>query len=677
MTFFTKILIANRGEIAVRIARACASLGIRSVAVYSDVDRAALHKRVCDESYYIGLPAATESYLRAEKLLDVAQKAGCDAVHPGYGFLAENEAFAQAVIDAGIAWIGPSPAAIALMGSKIESKRLAVANGVPIVPGYFGDDQTLGTLVREADQVGFPLLIKASAGGGGKGMRVVTEAAGLEAALDGARREALAAFGDDSVMLERYLSRPRHIEVQIMGDKAGKIIHLGERDCSIQRRHQKVVEESPSPAISPETRAAMTSAALKLAAAARYENAGTIEFIYQDGEFFFLEMNTRLQVEHPVTEEALGLDVVQMQIAIAAGQPLQIEQDDVKYKGHALEVRLYAEDPDKGFLPSTGTLRRLRLPGGQPGVRVDAGVEQGDSVSPFYDPMIAKIITFARTREESVRAMQEALGYTDVAGVQTNLGFLRWLVANPSFEAGNFSTRFIDEQYTPGAHPGVPPLAILAGAIAIDMERASGAQGTPVWHSGPWRHSRQDMPIYLLLDGRPYSVRLSSVRGQGAIWQACIFAGEELLGVEEIEVSVVPVQSGSETSTKVQMELSGTNPRQMTFRYNATDGLFRVEVGSRHYWAAESPGLSTETLQTPLHLKDEDNLESPMPGKVLKVMVAAGDIVTDGQPLVIVEAMKMEFTVKAPHDGKVERVRYSVGQQVAVGDVLVELGKHR
>ena len=678
MTLFSKILIANRGEIAVRIAEACAALGIGSVAVYSDADRTALHARVCDEAYHIGPSPAAESYLRMDKLLDVARKSGCEAVHPGYGFLAENGGFAQAVIDAGMAWIGPSPQAIALMGSKIESKRLAVANGVPIVPGYFGDDQALDRLKDEADSIGYPVLIKASAGGGGKGMRVVDTASDFEGALNGAKRESLAAFGDDSVMLEKYLARPRHIEVQVIGDRHGKVLHLGERECSIQRRHQKVAEESPSPAISEETREGLTGAALKLARAAGYENAGTVEFIYQDGEYYFLEMNTRLQVEHPVTEEALGLDIVQMQIMIAAGERLELEQEEVRYVGHALEVRLYAEDPEKGFLPSIGRLSRLRLPRGLRNVRVDAGVERGDAVSPFYDPMIAKIITSGGTRGESIRAMQEALGYTDVAGVRTNLEFLRWLVAHPDFAKGDFSTRFIEESYEPSAQATIPCEAILAGAFTLMESDRSQSTGS-VWHARPWRQAREDMPISLRVDGRRYDVRLSVLAGQGGQWRARVSEGMVELYEDTVIVSGLQARSdGGETegTRTLHFQLAGSDGQQNISRsLDPASNMWSVEVGGRRYWIEQAPALSTETLTTALHLKDEDNLESPMPGKVLKVMVAAGDEVKDGQPLVIVEAMKMEFTVKAPHDGKVEKVRYTVGDQVAVGDVLVELEK--
>ena len=359
---FRRLLIANRGEIAVRIARACRELKITSVAVYSEADREALHVRACDEAYYIGPAPAKDSYLRGDIIIDVARRAGCDAIHPGFGFLSENAGFAEAVIEAGLTWVGPSPKAIRVMGSKIEAKKVATIAGVPVVPGYFGGDQSPENLAREADKVGYPVLIKATAGGGGKGMRVVERADDLQAGLDAAQREALAAFGDSSVMLEKYLSEPRHIEVQVLADAQGHVIHLGERECSIQRRHQKVMEESPSPIVTPEMRERLTSSAVALAKAAGYSNAGTVEFIYQDGEFYFLEMNTRLQVEHTVTEEALDIDLVEAQLRIAAGGPLWIEQDEVEFVANAIEVRLYAEDPERGFLPATGKITRLALP---------------------------------------------------------------------------------------------------------------------------------------------------------------------------------------------------------------------------------------------------------------------------------------------------------------------------
>ncbi|MDQ3707117.1 MAG: ATP-grasp domain-containing protein [Chloroflexota bacterium] len=675
---FRKILIANRGEIAVRIARACLALDIKSVAVYSDADERALHVRACDEAYHIGPAPALESYLRGDKLIEVAKRAGCDAVHPGYGFLSENAAFARAVMDAGLTWIGPTPEAITLMGSKIEAKRLAEQAGVPVVPGYYGDDQSPRRLEAEAERVGYPVLIKASAGGGGKGMRVVEKPGDFLRELEGAQREALAAFNDSSVMLERYLTEPRHIEVQVLGDHYGNLIHLGERECSIQRRHQKVVEESPSPVVSEALRAQITGAALKLARRAGYTNAGTVEFIFQDGEFYFLEMNTRLQVEHPVTEQALNFDLVEAQIRIAGGERLWVAQDEIEYEGHAIEARLYAEAPEKGFLPATGRVTLLNAPYDGYGIRVDAGVAEGDEISPYYDPMIAKIVASGESRHQALTRMQEMLGSLRLEGVQTNLDFLRWLFSHPQFELGNTSTRFIERYYRPGAFTLVPTQVVLAAGALLMLTRSD--ETGSLWASNSWRQARQAMRAAVEIEGRAYCVELSTLDGVVNGYRARVVQGDESL-FEGPAVIALPQPSTS------QLDVSGVGA---TVRVRLRDDgpLFMLECGfsdttdeaylyweGREYWVRRAPALSTERLTKALHLNDEDNLESPMPGKVLKVLVAAGDSVTEEQPLVIIEAMKMEFTVRAPHTGKVASVLFPEGAQVAAGDILVELEK--
>jgi 3-methylcrotonyl-CoA carboxylase alpha subunit len=677
---FGKILIANRGEIAVRIARACLNMGIKSVAVYSDADAGALHVRSCDEAYNIGPAPALESYLRGDKIIEVARRAGCDAVHPGYGFLSENAEFARAVLDAGLVWIGPSPAAIRLMGSKIESKRLAERAGVPVVPGYFGDEQTPRRLSREAEQIGYPVLIKASAGGGGKGMRVVEDATEFNAALEGAKREALAAFKDDSVMLEKYLTEPRHIEVQVLGDQFGHLIHLGERECSIQRRHQKVVEESPSPVITSGLRSQITGSALKLAREAGYSNAGTVEFIFQDGRYYFLEMNTRLQVEHPVTEQALDFDLVEAQIRIAAGDRLWTEQEDIEFVGHAIEARLYAEDPEKSFLPSTGKITLLDSPYEGPGVRVDAGVSEGDSISPYYDPMIAKIVTSGETRHDALERMREMLGGLQIEGLRTNLDFLRWLFSHPQFELGNISTRFIERYYRPGAFPLAPVPVALAGAALLLLRSGKSSAPLDIWAVGGWRQARQGMRGNLLIDGQKYNVVLSQVPGAEGEYSATVRQGDELLHEGRVGLKLVgdegPEPDFGGTGPVVQVRMDEDGPVYSLECGHSPDGdeAFAFWEG-REYWIRQAPALATERLRKSLHLGDDDTLESPMPGKVLRVMVAAGEVVTEEQPLVIIEAMKMEFTVRAPHDGKVASVRYSAGDTVAAGDVLVELEK--
>jgi 3-methylcrotonyl-CoA carboxylase alpha subunit len=677
---FHKILIANRGEIAVRIANACRELDITSVAVYSEADRNALHVRACDEAYYIGPAPAHESYLRGDAIIDVARRAGCDAIHPGFGFLSENAAFAQAVIDAGLTWIGPSPEAISLMGSKIEAKKIAVGAGVPVVPGYFGEDQTPGNLEAEARKIGYPVLIKASAGGGGKGMRVVEAEAGLREGIDAARREALAAFGDDSVMLEKYLSEPRHIEVQVLGDVQGRVIHLGERECSIQRRHQKVMEESPSPIVTPEMRQRLTRAAVALAKAAGYSNAGTVEFIYQDGEFYFLEMNTRLQVEHTVTEEALDMDLVEAQLRIAAGEALWIEQDEVEFVASAVEVRLYAEDPARGFLPSTGTITRLYLPFDDPDVRIDAGVSEGDAITPFYDPMIAKIITSGETRTEALRRMREVLGGLQVEGVSTNLDFLRWLVSHPQVDMGNLSTGFIDRYYRPGGFLLAPVPVLVAGAAVLLLSTEQVLSEAPppsVWTMNAWRLAGQGISGDVLVEGHAYNVSFSRADVEPGTWHTTVRQGENTLLDAPVELDLRPQSTASETFDKVPSvaQISLPDMPLYSIEYGLGAGN-RVSVmwERREFFVQSAPPLSTELMNTSIRLVDENALESPMPGKVLKVLVQNGDSVEDEQALVIIEAMKMEFTVRAPHAGTVVDVKYNEGDQVAVGDVLVELG---
>lgn len=441
---FESILIANRGEIAVRVIRACRDLGIRSVAVYSDADRTAPHVRIADEAYRIGEAPSSESYLRIDRILEVAKTAGVEAVHPGYGFLAERAAFAEAVSESGLRFIGPSAESIAAMGDKTEARRRMTEAGVPIVPGIVDPVESAAEAAEHAERIGFPVLLKAAAGGGGKGMRVVESRDALERAYDAARREASAAFGDDTVYLERYLGQPRHIEIQVLGDRSGTVLHLGERECSIQRRHQKLVEEAPSPALTPEQRDAMGRAAVQAAKAVDYEGAGTIEFLFQDGEFFFLEMNTRIQVEHPVTELVTGIDLVEWQIRVAAGESLPRTQDEVRLDGHSIECRITSEDPDQGFLPATGTVSGLVLPTG-PGVRWDGGIEEGSEIGLHYDPLLGKLITYAPDRAGAIERMARALDELRIGGVSTSASVHRRIMREPDFRAGDLSIRYLDE----------------------------------------------------------------------------------------------------------------------------------------------------------------------------------------------------------------------------------------
>ncbi|MGE3784524.1 MAG: acetyl/propionyl/methylcrotonyl-CoA carboxylase subunit alpha, partial [Alphaproteobacteria bacterium] len=488
---FSKILIANRGEIACRVIRTARRIGIATVAVYSEADAGALHVAMADEARLIGPPPARESYLNIEAVIAAARDSGAEAVHPGYGFLSENAEFAEACTAAGIVFIGPPPAAIRAMGSKSAAKALMEAHGVPVVPGYHGTDQDERRLAAEAERIGFPVMIKASAGGGGRGMRVVADATEFARALDGARREAKGAFGDDTVLIERHLERPRHIEVQVFGDLHGNIVHLFERDCSIQRRHQKVVEEAPAPGLTPERRRDLGKAGIAAARAVGYVGAGTVEFITEEGgeRFYFMEMNTRLQVEHPVTEAVTGIDLVEWQFRVAAGEFLPLRQDEIAVAGHAIEVRLYAENPARGFLPATGTLHRLHLPEGE-AIRVDTGVRQGDTVTPFYDPMIAKIIARGEDRTAALARLRRALADTAVLGVTTNLGFLARVAADGEFAAGAVDTGFIDRHRDVLLRVAnrAPTLALAAAVLDRLLSDDARVRGEPV--PDPW--SRRD-----------------------------------------------------------------------------------------------------------------------------------------------------------------------------------------
>jgi acetyl-CoA/propionyl-CoA carboxylase biotin carboxyl carrier protein len=590
---FARVLVANRGEIAVRVMRTLAALGIESIAVYGPPDADALHVRVADRA----LPVS--SYLDADAIVQAALVGGAEAIHPGYGFLSENPAFAQAVIDAGLAWIGPPPEAIALMGDKARAKEAAQAAGVPTVPA--GDD---GGGVG-----GFPLVVKAVAGGGGKGMRVVRSPEELEEATAAARREAMAAFGDDRVMVERYLERPRHIEVQVIADAHGHVLHLGERECSLQRRHQKVIEEAPSPVVDAPLRARMGAAACDLARAAGYVNAGTVEYIAAGGEFFFLEMNARLQVEHPVTELVCGLDLVELQLRVAAGEPLPLTQDDVALEGHAVEARVYAEDAAAGFLPSTGRVVAYRAPAGA-GVRVDSGIEQGSDVTSDYDPMLAKVIAHGPDRATALARLERALADTLVVGPTTNAPYLRALVARPEVRAGEIDTGLIER--LGGAIAPPPPAEDLPGL-------AVGALVGPPPTDDPW-----DARDGWRVGGRRAPARLR-------------LEGHGLVAAQQRAVEAI--RDG--------------------------DAVWLVDDGVPHRFA---PAVDVAGEHA-----GAGSLEAPMPGTVLDVRAATGDTVDEGDVLVVMESMKMELTIVAPAAGTVADVHVSAGDRVARGQALVEV----
>jgi 3-methylcrotonyl-CoA carboxylase alpha subunit len=667
---FRAVLVANRGEIAVRIIRACRENGLHSIAIYSDADANALHVRRADEAHRVGPPPATESYLNADGILETARKSGAEAVHPGYGFLAENADFAERCQLAGLTWIGPPPAAMRLLGDKAAAKALAERLGVPTLPGYHGQAQDDGTLRAEAERIGFPLMIKAAAGGGGRGMRLVRSLDELDEALPAARRESRAAFGDDRLLLERYLERPRHVEMQTFGDSHGNVLYLGERDCSIQRRHQKIIEEAPAPHFAEDQRKAMGDASAVLARAAGYTNAGTVEFLLdQDGRFYFLEVNTRLQVEHPVTEMVTGLDLVALQFRVAAGEALPLAQNDVQRNGHAMECRLYAEDPSSGFLPSSGRIARLFLPGGEgdehgESLRSDSGVEQGDTVSSFYDSLLAKVIAKAPTRDMAVDRIAEALSRVSVHGVKTNLEFLRAVIATPAFAEALVHTEFIDEHELVSGLP-LPPEDLLMAAAASEVLFAararSGQPGDPWRETGPWRQSWVGAEVCYRYSGKLLRIGLSPPPVPGQQWQFELPNGH--LAERRIRVAGSRILlDGPKGRSAVDVFRHATVPNTRTAvqgrraaDLELVSGLDITERGST------KPGAS------------HDVVSAPMPGRILKLAVKPGDAVKQNQTLVVLDAMKIEHLVGAPRDGVVDKVRYKEGDQVELGAVLVEL----
>jgi 3-methylcrotonyl-CoA carboxylase alpha subunit len=660
---FDTLLIANRGEIACRIAATARRLGIRTVAVYSDADADARHVRVADEAYRVGPAPARESYLRGEAIIDVALRSGAQAIHPGYGFLSENAAFAQACADAGLVFIGPPPSAINAMGLKAESKRLMAQAGVPLVPGYHGADQDPVLLSREAARIGYPVLIKASAGGGGKGMRIVTDAAGFGDMLASCQREAAASFGNDAVLIEKYLTKPRHIEIQVFADTHGNVVHLFERDCSVQRRHQKVLEEAPAPGMGLERRQAMGEAAIAAARAVGYVGAGTVEFIADaDGSFYFMEMNTRLQVEHPVTEMITGLDLVEWQLRVAAGEPLPMAQADLAIRGHAIEARIYAENPDSGFLPSTGTLVHLRTPEavefrvGSPThpapVRIDSGIGEGDAITPHYDPMIAKLIVWGADRPEAIARMRQALSAYEAVGPATNVDFLSRLMACRSFVEADLDTGLIERErdalLPAPAAPGLQTLAAAAAAV-IALEARNETADPWSQHSG-WRpNGSLRRTLAFTHAGADHEVIVDYARGGHS------------------------VHRGEETTCLAELRLVGTrlSGRLGSGRLDGSVVLDRETLhlfGSGGHW---SLGYAPALEHAGEGSADAGGLTAPMPGKVIALLVAPGARVARGQPLLVMEAMKMEHTILAPAEGTVEHLLYRVGDQVAEGASLV------
>jgi 3-methylcrotonyl-CoA carboxylase alpha subunit len=652
---FSKILIANRGEIACRVMRTARRMGIATVAVYSEADARALHVAMADEARLIGQAPARESYLKIEAVIAAARDSGAEAVHPGYGFLSENADFAEACTAAGLVFIGPPPEAIRAMGSKSAAKALMQQHGVPVVPGYHGADQDPAHLLAEAEMIGFPVMIKASAGGGGRGMRIVGDAGEFHRALDGARREAKGAFDDDQMLIERYLDRPRHIEVQVFGDRHGDIVHLWERDCSIQRRHQKVVEEAPAPGLDSARAHEIGKTAVAAARSVGYVGAGTVEFIAERDAagFYFMEMNTRLQVEHPVTEAVTGLDLVEWQLRVAAGEKLPLSQQEIALRGHAIEVRLYAENPARGFLPATGTLGALRLPVGD-GVRVDTGVREGDTVSPFYDPMVAKIIAFGDDRDTARRRLARALADTAIVGVATNLGFLASLVDDADFAAARVDTSFIERRgaaLLPAAGPA-PPIVLAAGALQRLLARREAAPAVDPWSGTEgWRlNLAPAAQNFTFLCGGTEHPAAATVTDAG--WRLVLPDGAHDGAADR------------EAEDWLAVRFDGARHRLRVIEHNAALTVFHGGAS----WLLES----VDPLAPPAGGDIAGGrLTAPMPGRVVQLFVRQGDAVRQGQTMLVVEAMKMEHTIAAPRDGTVAAVHYAPGDLVEEGAELI------
>ncbi len=668
---FKKILIANRGEIACRVAATAKRLGVKTVAVYSDADANAKHVAVCDEAVHIGGSAPKDSYLRWERIIEAAQATGAQAIHPGYGFLSENEDFAHACAAAGLVFIGPPPSAIKDMGLKAESKQLMEKAGVPLVPGYHGSDQDPALLQREADRIGYPVLIKASAGGGGKGMRAVDKSEDFAAALASCQREAINSFGDDAVLVEKYVQRPRHIEIQVFGDTHGDVVYLFERDCSVQRRHQKVLEEAPAPGMTPALRQQMGEAAVAAAKAVNYVGAGTVEFIVEQPggyerpdqmKFYFMEMNTRLQVEHPVTEAITGLDLVEWQLRVASGEPLPVKQQDLRITGHAIEARICAENPDNNFLPATGALNVYALPDcvtfERGAVRVDSGVRQGDAISPFYDSMVAKLIVHGDTREQALARLDEALAQTHIVGLATNVQFLRRVARTGAFAGAQLDTALIPREQAVLFHQepvGLPLAAAAAVAQTLLNERAS---------EGADPFSRRDGFHSHALTRRRFEFEFGGEHAKA--WLTYERDGTLHLAVGEGDAAVAGPLVFAEQAGGIELQFAGQRTRAAVYAQGEVDHVFTPR-GATQITAIDLLAHAGESAA------EGGRLTAPMPGKVVSFAVKAGDAVTKGQPLAVMEAMKMEHTIAAPADGVVQELLYAPGDQVTEGAELLKL----
>ena len=678
---FKKLLIANRGEIACRVAATARRLGVKTVAVYSDADARAKHVAACDEAVHIGGSAPKESYLRWEAILDAAKATGAEAIHPGYGFLSENEDFANACAAAGLVFIGPPASAINAMGLKAESKRLMEQAQVPLVPGYHGANQDPALLQAEADRIGYPVLIKASAGGGGKGMRAVDKGEDFLAALESCKREAINSFGDDAVLVEKYVQRPRHIEIQVFGDTHGNCVYLFERDCSVQRRHQKVLEEAPAPGMTPELRARMGEAAVAAARAVNYVGAGTVEFIVEQPggydhpeqmKFYFMEMNTRLQVEHPVTEAITGLDLVEWQLRVASGEPLPLKQEDLRIHGHAIEARICAENPDNQFLPATGTLNVYRKPVhssfARADVRVDDGVREGDTISPFYDSMVAKLIVHGDTREQALARLDEALAQTHIVGLATNVQFLRHVVRSASFANAQLDTALIPREQAVlfNQQPVSLPLAVAAAvAETLVLERA-GEGGDPFSKTDGWRSHGMFQRRFAFEDGDAHIPATLAYLHDGAL-RLTVGEGEAAVsGLLSFAPGAQAVAADQGPMWQLELAFAGESTRATVYMQGERAHVFTPR-GARSLVEVDLLAHAGDTAA------EGGRLTAPMPGKVVSFAVKAGDAVKKGQALAVMEAMKMEHTIAAPADGTVTELLFTPGDQVTEGAELLKL----
>ena len=654
---FRTLLIANRGEIACRVIRTARAMGLRTIAVYSEADRDAMHVAMADEAVLLGPARARDSYLNIERVIEAAKKTGAEAVHPGYGFLSENAEFAQACLDAGLVFVGPTAAMMTAMGSKSGSKFLMEQAGVPLVPGYHGEAQDEATLAKAADRIGFPVLVKASAGGGGRGMRIVRSAAELAAAVTSAKREAKAAFGDDRMLIEKFVLNPRHIEVQVIGDSHGNLLSLFERECTLQRRHQKVIEEAPSPTLDPVQRETVCAAARKAAAAVAYVGAGTIEFVSDGKDVFFIEMNTRLQVEHPVTELITGIDLVEWQLRVAFGEKLPLRQDDIRLNGHAIEARVYAENPHKNFMPSVGKIKTWRMPDALDGLRIDAGYREGDAVSPHYDAMLAKMIAWAPTRDEAIDRLNRGLEAADVRGIVTNIPFLSALVTHPDVRANAIDTGFIERELT-NLTPSAPvphdlELGAAVAAILGEEAKAARADAHSPWLTSGWMPVGRRQRLFTFRDGHRGEHGVSLQYGNGPAMLS--------IGEREIAFKSAPNASGGFDLTLHGIKSHVVSVLEGHELYLRTrNGRFDL------HWVDPFGGETEEQV-------GEDKIVAPLPGTVVALLAEVGATLEKGAPILTLEVMKMEQTLRAPFAGVLKAIKCKVGDIVGEGVELAEV----